>query len=697
LRPQANNRSNNSSQKKLSILWGTFTIETLLVIIYLLNIPVDPKNAFWMGFSTSRLLSVALLLVALILFALFTAMAFSGKYKLPIIASIVRLNIAPGWLFIVSIAILIVCLFLLILTPPSLHGARIERLAPILFWLILCCSQVLIYLMVYRREKLLIEMKKILDTLTQMHKDRRIGYGLLFLSFLLGLLTIYYTYYNSWDEGDTYAGGWLVSKGWILYKDFFSHHFPFPYLWIGLVSKIFGASILAYRFSLLLFRLILFLAIFRSSPYPIAIGLTSLAWSLIGPLYLGNLLLYYSFAGILICSVMFVLLAILNKDTSYTFRKAIFIGALTGLLMLTDPVMIFASVVIMAFIGYSGFLTGIGRKQKLLYIISPLLSLGMVILLYTIYLLLTSSLDEFIQNAILFNTEVYSRYSGMAFSLKGLLHDILSGLDILASQYRQSYSPFYKFEYFTDLENWFFTAFFFRLSIILTSAILLLQKKYLGGFFIYLLGLALYYRGISNFHGSPFVMFSIACTCYIIQEFWKLMAAVYEKGTSPSFLQVVLRWTALIFSIGLVFMFLLLNIRIVGYWIDQRDQLSYEIQFGHITNDSGYLRQFACGNPDASLLVYPIDPGKYFFSKLTPASEYVFMTPWIAEVGEQHAISDLHGKAAIVYINKDIDIWGFPVKGYLKNFLSFLDEQYIEVDKNVYISPMLEQYCEQKQ
>ena len=47
------------------------------------------------------------------------------------------------------------------------------------------------------------------------------GYSLLALSVLISLTQVYYVHYNIGDEGDTFAVGWLVARGWTLYKDVF--------------------------------------------------------------------------------------------------------------------------------------------------------------------------------------------------------------------------------------------------------------------------------------------------------------------------------------------------------------------------------------------------------------------------------------------------------------------------------------------
>jgi hypothetical protein len=61
------------------------------------------------------------------------------------------------------------------------------------------------------------------------------GMVLLSISFLIALTKVYYSRFV--DEGDNLSVGWLLSQGSILYRDVFSHHFPFPYYWVAGVVR----------------------------------------------------------------------------------------------------------------------------------------------------------------------------------------------------------------------------------------------------------------------------------------------------------------------------------------------------------------------------------------------------------------------------------------------------------------------------
>jgi hypothetical protein len=84
-------------------------------------------------------------------------------------------------------------------------------------------------------------------------------------------------------------------------------------------------------------------------------------------------------------------------------------------------------------------------------------------------------------------------------------------------------------------------------------------------------------------------------------------------------------------------------------------------------------------------------------AQIPPATRYTFMSPWVAEYGQDEVIKDLHlikDKPVLVLIEKEADVWGIPVKDYLKNLIQELDQEYIPVDNHVYISPGLKTRCD---
>jgi hypothetical protein len=687
--------SNNKKERHIRFLWIACAIEALITIIYLLSLPADSKNAFLLGFSKTRLMIVGCLLGAFILTLSFVYINSRKIISDRFLISVAHLEYKEGWLFFTLLCIFVGLFFFLLFTPQSFRGARIERLAPVLIWVILCCIQIGLFLFYYKKEKISTtwsELQKYIDKAT---KGLRIGYLLLFISLLIGLVTIFYTYYNYGDESDTYTVGFLLTKGFVLYKDLFSHHFPFSYLWIWLISLLSGPSIPIYRLSLLLLRIGLLTIVMSIYRKPIIIGLTSIGISLIGPIFLGNMLLYYSFDAIFMVASVFIILAILNKDLDFSIKLVILIGVIISLSVFNDPIMGFPAIVITIFLAISGYQKGERKKQRIIYATSTFLIIITIFTLFAIIIFSITSFPGFIQDAILFNKDIYSKYSGQVITISALFSSFRNSINIFDPSLRTYVSPTFHWDHFRQLNSWVFTALFFRISIIFTSIILFLKRKYLSGAFLLLIGGFTYYQGSAFFHGLPYYYIAIACAAYTSVECGNLLLKRFRSKFIKPLKSQINTLVTLILSLTITVMFAILSVRLVEYWITHRSELSYTSQFTYYMNDSVYIKQFACGYEGASLIAIPSYPWMYFYSGLPPASSYFFLLPWVAEIGEDQVISELSGKPTIVYISKDAEVWSYKVKDYLADLISYLDNNYIQVDKNVYISPLLDEYCNQ--
>lgn len=141
-----------------------------------------------------------------------------------------------------------------------------------------------------------------------------------------------------------------------------------------------------------------------------------------------------------------------------------------------------------------------------------------------------------------------------------------------------------------------------------------------------------------------------------------------------------------------------LNIRGVAFLIENQEKMAYSEKFAGIDVDGAYLRKATCNQPGARILIYPYEPIKYFTSQILPASKYHFMLPWVAEIGQEQAISDLTIQPALVLIAREGEIWGYPVQQYLAKLLEYLDKNYIFIEEadryQVYMSPRLAKMCQ---
>jgi hypothetical protein len=106
------------------------------------------------------------------------------------------------------------------------------------------------------------------------------------------------------------------------------------------------------------------------------------------------------------------------------------------------------------------------------------------------------------------------------------------------------------------------------------------------------------------------------------------------------------------------------------------------------------IHRLTCDQP-IELAYYPSDPIFHFFTHLQPATKYMFMPPWVADVGLPEVEAELSShQSAVVSIKPDRRIWqDYVVKDYLAGLISFLNDHYVLVEENLWVSPALTETC----
>jgi hypothetical protein len=91
------------------------------------------------------------------------------------------------------------------------------------------------------------------------------------------------------------------------------------------------------------------------------------------------------------------------------------------------------------------------------------------------------------------------------------------------------------------------------------------------------------------------------------------------------------------------------------------------------------VRQLSCIQKNIELSVFPINPIVNFVTGIPPASRYVFMYPWVAEIGQQELIHELsRNPSAVVWINTARKE-GSPdaPAAYMADTIDFLNKSYV--------------------
>ncbi len=690
----------------LTFFLGLSAFEAILVLIWLARIPSDPKNALIGPYSGFRVSLLGVVFLTGIIFVILAILTWRKPGPRRLFNKIHQHSSISLVFFVVLLMGASMGLFLLLMPPPKLipPGSGIAiRLAPLLILITLLCLQGLLLVIAYSPKAVRGWYYSLAQEVKHIVSHPLTGYFLLGISVLIAFTQVFYVYYNLGDEGNTLTTGWLISRGWRLYSEVFSHHLPFSYLWVVMVVKLFGSSIFALRLSIIILRTLVFAIAMKLSRFTFALGLTALTWSILGHLYLGNGLYYHTFSGIFLVAAFAIGLAIITGKISGGILELGTIGLFLGLAVLSDPIKLLPAVVIIISI----FALGIQKPPDAAKFRRRIVQAGVIVLvmiaiggLFVLWLILTGSLADFYNDVIAYNLDIYSNYS-TSIGFTEVVSPVTSLLDLFNTQWRTKTDPYYTWGSFRVLDIWIFTGFFYRLVIVLASMTLLLRGKFLSFAYVYIFGAMMLIRATTFFHSSPFVLYSLCIGALLVSQGLGYDIFNFNKKESQKHRKL---WeninTAFFVSAWLVVfsMFTWLNIRGIGFLMDNRDKMSYSAKFAGLEGDAAYIKKMTCHRPEARLLVYPYEPIQYFASQILPGSKYHFIPPWVAEIGQDQVLNDLQEAETLVLIDKEGSVWGYENQNYLAGLIQYLEKNYVFIEKpdrySVYRSPKLEEICQ---
>lgn len=513
------------------------------------------------------------------------------------------------------------------------------------------------------------------DNAARCGKQETIGWYLLALSFVIGLITLRRGEFG--DEAYTLVEAALIIKGFTLYRDVFSHHFPFPSYWAAGIIGLFGQSIVAVRLSILVFQTSAFALGMRVTGDCLSLSIAAIIWSILRTFYRGNMALYSSFAAPALMLIMVVVLAILRGRISPGWIHWLVIGISSVITFLSDPISIYAITIVLVFI--------VSRKPVWGMKISLVITAGISV--YTAYLVATGSFRAFWDSAILFNSQIYNKYRYAApFRFMELSDMIVRGLGI-------SNKAWWKFNPFRViplkpgiLDYWLFTGFLYRFSSIMTVLFLALRKQFRAAAFLYLFMASMLIIGKGGFRAQPFIMTALVCVSAL------LMTVRTEKN-----LNKFLRTTQILVGVPVLVMTGWLCLRLGSNIFIYRDACRGD-QLQSVKDNISKIIAYTCDQPDVLLADYPLGGYSYWFTDMNPVAGYTYMWPWVAEIALHDVMSELNrdNTPAIVSI-QDTLVWGkYDTKEYLLPLIEYLDGNYHKVSDDIYLSPELYRRCSER-
>jgi hypothetical protein len=542
------------------------------------------------------------------------------------------------------------------------------------------------------------------------------GIVLLAVSLLIGLTKQYFGLFV--DEADNMYVGWLISKGYTLYRDVFSHHFPFPYYWTALVALIFGHSFVMMRLSVLFLQIALFAVAMKVTRFYLVIGLTSLTWNLINQFHRGQEALYQTFEGLFLTVGFILIFSWMVKKSKPGFATLALTGVLLGLAVSTDPLAAYPVSIAILGVFVSGLVYQPASRWREGFrrVLTSGIAAALVLGIFLINLIASGTVKDFYRSAIWFNLEIYPKYVEHTdpAPLNNYLHNVTSGLDILNPRWVTNTSPFFPLEPLRSdrLDNedayytWIFSNFLFHLAILVCCLGLIFDRKYLAALFLYLFSAALLLRLSTYFFAIGFTLLSIFAACYLLVHFHhpvliSVKMNAESNGNERKIGSVLARqslfvaWSAVLILIA--GMFLWISFRgayFLRYYVSvPKDKAQYQIW----ERLGDKMRDLGCGQ-EVEIAVFGRNSIVYFASGLQPATKYTFMNPWVAEIAQQEIIDILkHHPSAVVWLNSEKKKGTDEgITSFLWDLINFLDEEYVYKGNNLMVSPELAARCSGK-
>jgi hypothetical protein len=515
-------------------------------------------------------------------------------------------------------------------------------------------------------------MKNVFTPLCCAINPKTIGFISLVVFSSIGLATLYWGAFV--DEGDNLVVGHLLQQGYTLYSDVFSHHFPFPYYWVAMVVGLFGKSIFGVRLSVLVFQFAAFAIVMKLCRTYLLVGTIALMWGVVRLFYHGHMVVYSSFAGTSLLVVLLITLLLLQQSVSPDWKHWLTIGFFSTVSFLSDPLTAYAILITLVFLFLKRPVWGIKSGLSIIGGLS----------LYALTLLITDSFQAFWQDAVLFNAHIYAKYNDTN-PLR--FHELYSmaarGLQITSSDWL-NFDPLRPIvgEY-RNLDQWFLTGFLYRFAIMVFVAFLALKKKFSAAVFLYLFSAAVLVISRWDFRSQPFVMVALAAISAIVTDEWRWRLSNQYLSLAQKAIRVVV-----------AAMTLWLILRLGAHICLNQQKLSYDVNFANFEKGAARLQELVCHQPDVRLAHYPAGCYWYWFTDLRPVSKYVFMWPWVAEVGLSDVIDELDRREFVIVVLQDGKIWDrYYMRQYLRPLYKFVKTNYQEVAEGIYISPALLARC----
>lgn len=489
-------------------------------------------------------------------------------------------------------------------------------------------------------------------------------FGLLIIYNILTLTFAKQTLFS--DEADNLIGGKMVSKGFLIYKDFYSQHTPLMYYICGVISWLGVNSIVYYRISF--FFLMSLIWIFIYIRYGKHFGKLTMALYpfiyifILGYTPLGNTILSEQIQS---TSLVILLLELLLYEKNKLFKYDNYLTIAFSIFFSIGTAMVSVFPVFIFFVGVFVLQISLILKNKKdlfnylkSYLFLMIFTLVPFLIMIGIYYK-QGVLSNAYYQIFTFNTEVYSKYNG------GYGSGLLSTLEM----------PIYKYPSFIiKVINELFIVNFITnaqlligiVSVFIFAWNLIRDNKKILGIFSFLFVIMCGTRSYQDFHSIPYFAVTAIIFSMVVYNFVYLP---YKKFKVYKNIPLVLAISSIVILSTSFFS----NYHIFGTKYFFRD-----IQLNPLQ-----LNILKLTNKNDKIFVNTLDGYTYLVTNRLPVSKVWSFVPWFADIYQNEVINDLHfNRTKIIIYTPELDIWGYKAKNFEAELQKYIENNYTKLHKN---------------
>jgi len=455
------------------------------------------------------------------------------------------------------------------------------------------------------------------------------------------------------DEDACMAIGWLLSKGWRLYSDVFTHHTPLDYLPASLLAGVFGPSETAMRAFMIFVWAAAAAAVYAALRRREAGARTAVLFALLSSQWLtywyGQMMLVENYWGYATAGALALLASPLGLEPDPSRGRAAALGALIALILTASPVCLPVAALLALWAAADARWRGLG----------PWAAAGAAgwLAIFGAWAFVHADLGLLWTHVVVFNRDVYARFCGAGASpIAGFWR---GALESIAGDFASAFAWRSLEGYFEGLMK------LVALGWIAWSlaARRPLEAAWKLAFLIALRSRPEHMRNAPPFHAAPFYLASTLVGASALAHAWGALGPSRRRRAAFAAAAAAM----LLPTLGAT------SLETASLRPYAHPDAAYESVVAAVR---------ACTAPEDRAAAFPFEPRFYLDAERLPAAPGVFYLPWqdAWEPQRRATLAALARERPKVVLIREMTVWGVPWSEFGAGIIAWLKtERYASV------------------